>query len=316
MRETVLVQLVNPSPLARMFGDKYDVIEPVGADPTTLYPPERLATIRAVVSNGSTEHANKLMDCLPNLGLIACRGTGFDRVDVARAKQRGIIIANSPGANAYAVAEQAMALMLAAMRTIVGGDHAARSREWLLARTSRPAGYGLHKRRIGIYGMGEIGQKIAARCAAFEADVQYFSRRKIDGLTYIYHPTLESLADWCDVLQIAVRAGPETTHAVNRDILRRLGADGFVINITRGSVIDEEALVEALRANAIAGAGLDVLDNEPDVRRDLLELPNATFSPHQGGNTIESRQRMYESVVENVDAFLSGRPVPYALKLD
>jgi lactate dehydrogenase-like 2-hydroxyacid dehydrogenase len=203
------------------------------------------------------------MDVLPKLGAIVCYGTGYDGVDLAAAASRGIAVANSPGANAASVADIAVTLMLAAVRRLPVADQYVRSGDWAAAKPSpmmRPQA-GMRGRKIGVYGMGEIGRKIAARVAAFETEIGYFSRSRHD-VPYRYFPTLEALADWCSVLMIAVRAGGDTNHKVNADILRRLGGDGFVVNISRGSVIDEGALVAALSDRTIAGAGLDVFASE------------------------------------------------------
>jgi len=165
-------------------------------------------------------------------------------------------------------------------------------------------------RRVGIYGMGEIGRKIAARTLAFEAEVGYFSRRRHD-VPYLYFPSLEALADWCSVLVIAVRAGPNTHRVVNADIFRRLGEDGYVINIARGSVIDQDALVRALTEETIAGAGLDVYAREPHAPDALTAFPNVVLTPHIGGHTLESHRAMQDCVIANLTAFFAGRPLAY-----
>src|SRR5262249_47383497 len=169
-------------------------------------------------------------------------------------------------------------------------------------------------RKVGVYGMGEIGRKIAARCAAFESEVGYFSRSRHD-VPYQYFPSLEALADWCSVLVIAVRAGTETHHVVNADILKRLGEDGYVVNISRGSVIDEKALVAALTDKTIAGAGLDVYAKEPHAPDVLTALPNVVLAPHIGGHTLESHVAMQDCVLANLTAFFDGKPLPYAVKI-
>jgi lactate dehydrogenase-like 2-hydroxyacid dehydrogenase len=168
-------------------------------------------------------------------------------------------------------------------------------------------------RRIGVYGMGEIGRKIAARAAAFETEVGYFSRSKHD-VPYQYFPSLEALADWCSVLMIAVRAGADTQHAVDAGILKRLGADGYVVNISRGSVIDQPALVAALADNTIAGAGLDVFEQEPHAPDALTALPNVVLTPHIGGHTLESHTAMQDCVIANLEAFFAGQPLPYQVR--
>jgi len=152
---------------------------------------------------------------------------------------------------------------------------------------------GMPGRKIGVYGMGEIGRKIAARVAAFEADVGYFSRGEHD-VPYRYFPSLAALAEWCSVLMIAVRAGSDTHHVVNADILKRLGPDGYVVNIARGSVIDQDALVAALTDKTIAGAGLDVYAKEPHAPDALTAFPNVVLTPHIGGHTLESHTAMQD----------------------
>ena len=165
-------------------------------------------------------------------------------------------------------------------------------------------------RRIGVYGMGDIGRKLAERVAAFETEVGYFSRSKHD-VPYRYFPSFEALAEWCSVLMIAVRAGADTHHAVDAEILKKLGKDGFVVNISRGSVVDEPALVAALTEQTIAGAGLDVFAREPHAPDALTALPNVVLSPHIGGHTLESHRAMQDCVIANLEAYFAGKPLPY-----
>jgi lactate dehydrogenase-like 2-hydroxyacid dehydrogenase len=171
---------------------------------------------------------------------------------------------------------------------------------------------GMLGRKIGVYGMGEIGRKIAARVAAFETEVGYFSRSQHD-VPYQYFPSLAALAEWCSVLMVAVRAGADTNHAVDADILKKLGKDGYVVNISRGSVIDQQALIAALTDQTIAGAGLDVYAREPHAPDALTALPNVVLSPHIGGHTLESHVAMQDCVMANLDAFFAGRPLPHAV---
>jgi lactate dehydrogenase-like 2-hydroxyacid dehydrogenase len=253
---------------------------------------------------------------LPKLGAIVCYGTGYDGIDLEAAAARNIEVGHSPGANAASVADIAMTLMLATTRRLLVADRYVRSGDWAASKQSpmmRPQ-TGMPGRRIGVYGMGEIGRKIAARCAAFESEVGYFSRSKHD-VPYQYFPTLEALADWCSVLMVAVRAGAETHHAVNADILKRLGGQGYVVNIARGSVIDEAALVAALAEGTIAGAGLDVYETEPHAPDALTALPNVVLAPHIGGHTLESHVAMQNCVLANLTAFFAGATLPYRVKM-
>jgi len=194
--------------------------------------------------------------------------------------------------------------MLAVTRRLLPADDYVRSGNWSAAKPSalmspQPGNPG---RRVGVYGMGEIGRKIAARTAAFETEVGYFSRSQHD-VPYRYFPSLEAMAEWCSVLMIAVRAGADTHHAVDAGILQKLGKDGYVVNISRGSVIDQPALVAALTDKTIAGAGLDVFETEPHAPDALTAFPNVVLTPHIGGHTIESHIAMQGCVIANLDAF-------------
>jgi lactate dehydrogenase-like 2-hydroxyacid dehydrogenase len=277
-----------------------------------MFSADELGSIRAMITAGGSPLPGKMMDLMPKLGAIVCYGTGYDGVDLKAAAERKIAVGHSPGANAASVADIAVTLLLAATRRLLVLDNYVRSGDWAAAKPSpmmRPQA-GMPGRKIGVYGMGEIGRKIAARCAAFESEVGYFSRSRRD-VPYQYFPSLEALADWCSVLMIAVRAGPETHHVVNADILRRLGEDGYVVNIARGSVVDQLALVEALTSRAIAGAGLDVYAKEPHAPDALTALPNVVLTPHTGGHTLESHRAMQDCVIANLTAFFEGRELAY-----
>ncbi|WLB13358.1 2-hydroxyacid dehydrogenase [Bradyrhizobium elkanii] len=312
MPDKVLVYSRFPKAQLIRFGERYELLNAAGKRVDEAFPKTELAEIRAMITAGGTALGTEAMDMLPKLGAIVCYGTGYDGVDLAAAAKRGIAVGHSPGANAASVADTAVTLMLASVRRLLVADNYVRSGDWARAKPSpmmRPQA-GMRGRKVGVYGMGEIGRKIAARVAAFETEVGYFSRSKHD-VPYQYFPTLEALADWCSVLMVAVRAGAETEHAINADILRRLGSDGFVVNIARGSVIDETALVAALTDGVIAGAGLDVFAREPHAPDGLTALPNVVLSPHLGGHTLESHVAMQDCVLANLDAFFAGKPLAY-----
>ncbi len=311
----VLIFSRFPKAMMTRIGERFDLMDTAGRPATEVFSPEQLSPVRALITAGGTKLGAAAMDQLPALGAIVCYGTGYDGVDLAAAAARNIAVGHSPGANAASVADIAVILMLAATRRLLAADNYVRSGDWAAARPSpmmRPQP-GLVGRRVGIYGMGEIGRKIAARVAGFEADIGYFSRSRHD-VPYRYFPSLDGLAQWCSVLMVAVRAGPETHHAVNADILKQLGADGYVVNISRGSVIDQEALLAALTDKTIAGAGLDVYDKEPHGPDALTALPNVVLTPHIGGHTLESHVAMQDCVIGNLEAFFAGTPLPYAVK--
>jgi hydroxypyruvate reductase len=312
MHDKVLIYSRFPKAQLQRFGERFELLNAGGRVPNEAFSAQQLADIRALVTAGATRLGADAMDMMPKLGAIICYGTGYDGIDLAAAARRDILVGNSPGANAASVADIAIALMLAAVRRLPIADNYVRSGDWAAAKPSpmmRPQA-GMRGRKVGIYGMGEIGSKIAARVAAFETEVGYFSRSRHD-VPYQYVPSLEALADWCSVLMVAVRAGVDTHHVVNADILRRLGSDGFVVNISRGSVIDETALVKALSDQTIAGAGLDVYAKEPHAPGALTALPNLVLTPHIGGHTLESHVAMQDCVIANLEAFFAGRPLPY-----
>lgn len=315
MSDKILVYSRFPKAMMVPIGERYDLLDSKGKPIAETFSPAQLSDVRVLISAGATLLPAQVMDLLPSLKAIICYGTGYDGVDLAAAARRGIAVGHSPGANAASVADTALTLMLASVRRLLVADNYVRSGDWAGAKPSpmmRPQA-GMLGRKVGVYGMGEIGRKIAGRVAAFETEVGYFSRSKHD-VPYRYFPTLEALSDWCSVLMIAVRAGAETERVVNADILRRLGSDGVVVNISRGSVIDEVALVAALTDGTIAGAGLDVFAREPHAPDALTALPNVVLSPHLGGHTLESHVAMQDCVLANLDAFFAGQPLPYAVR--
>ena len=296
MRKQVLIYSRFPKALMQRIGERFELMDAAGKPPHEVFTADQLSGIRAMVTAGSTPLRGDMMDRLPKLGAIVCYGTGYDGIDLNAAAQRNI----------------AVILMLAATRRLLAADNYVRSGDWAAAKPSpmmRPQP-GMLGRKVGIYGMGEIGRKIAARVAAFEAEVGYFSRSRHD-VPYQYFPSLEALADWCSALMIAVRAGADTHHVVNADILKRLGEDGCVVNIARGSVIDQAALVQALTDKTIAGAGLDVYAREPHAPDALTALPNVALTPHIGGHTLESHVAMQDCVIANLTTFFEGKPLAY-----
>ena len=313
MPDKVLIYSRLPKSLTQRFADRFELLDSGGKPAHEVFPAEEVAQIRALITAGGTPLGADDMDRLPALGAIVCYGTGYDGVDLKAAAARNIAVGHSPGANAAAVADVALMLMLASVRRLTAADAYVRTGGWVEARPSpllKPPP-SLSGCKVGVYGMGEIGRKIAARVAAFETEVGYFSRSRYDDLPYQYFSSLDALAEWCTVLMIAVRAGAETTHVVNADLLKKLGADGHVVNISRGSVIDERALVDALKGGTIAGAGLDVFETEPHAPDELTSLPNVVVTPHVGGNTRESHVAMQACVVANLTAFFAGEKLPF-----
>jgi hydroxypyruvate reductase len=315
MPHKVLIYSRFPKAMMVRIGEQFDLMDAAGKPPHEVFTAEQLSGVRAMITAGGTPLAGAVMDKMPSLRAIICYGTGYDGVDLAAAVQRKIAIGHSPGANASSVADIAVTLMLAVTRRLLPADDYVRSGSWSSGKPSpmmRPQP-GMRGRRVGVYGMGEIGRKIASRVAAFEAEIGYFSRSRHD-VPYQYLPSLEALADWCSILMIAVRAGADTHHAVDANILQRLDKDGYVVNISRGSVIDQRALVAALADGSIAGAGLDVFEKEPHVPDALTAFPNVVLTPHIGGHTLESHVAMQDCVIANLEAFFAGKPLPYEVQ--
>ena len=312
MPDKVLIFSRFPKAMMVRIGERFELMDAAGKAPTDAFTAEQLSGIRAMITAGGTPLGGAMMDMMPKLGAIVCYGTGYDGVDLAAAAKRKIAVGHSPGANAASVADIAVTLMLAVTRRLLPADNYVRSGSWSEAKPSplmRPQA-GNPGRKVGIYGMGEIGRKIAARVAAFECEVAYFSRSQHD-VPYQYLPSLEALAEWCSVLMIAVRAGADTNHAVDAKILQKLGKDGYVVNIARGSVIDQKALVAALAAEEIAGAGLDVYEKEPHAPDALTAFPNVVLTPHVGGHTLDSHIAMQNCVIANLESYFAGKPLAY-----
>jgi hydroxypyruvate reductase len=315
MPEKVLIYSRFPKALMARIGQRFELMDAAGKVPAEMFTAEQLSGVRAMITAGGTPLGAAVLDTLPSLRAIICYGTGYDGVDLAAVAKRKIMLGHSPAANAAAVADLAVTLMLAVTRRLIPADEFVRDGSWAASKPSpllRPQP-GNPGRRVGVYGMGEIGRKIAVRMAAFETEVGYFSRSRHD-VPYEYFQSLGALAQWCSVLMIAVRASADTHHAVNAEILQKLGKDGYVINIARGSVVDEAALIAALADNTIAGAGLDVFEREPHAPGALTAFQNVVLTPHVGGHTIESHIAMQDCVIANLEAFFAGNPLIYPVK--
>lgn len=265
---------------------------------------------RAMLTRGGASTPATLINALPNLALIACNGTGYEGVDLAAARARNIAVTNSPGGSATSVADLAIGLMIASARRMIVADRFVRDGRW---RTHPPPELpitpGLTGKRVGVFGLGTIGAKIAARAAAFEMEVGYHGRHAQPAVPYRYFDTLLALVTWCDILIIAARSTPETRGSVHGEVLDALGREGHVVNVARGAILDQDALVERLSDGRLAGAGLDVFDGEPSVPPALLQLPNVVLSPHVAGATKDAQDRTLALVLSNLDAFFAGRPL-------
>lgn len=267
--------------------------------------------VRVMVTNGTTGASRAMIDALPGLALICCLGTGYENVDVEVARARGVMVTHGAGANAASVADHAMALLLAAMRDLPRLDHGTRQGFWREGVGLRPIPTG---KRMGILGLGAIGERIARRAEGFEMSVAYHTRRPRADLPWRHVGSVAELAEQSDILIIAVPGGAETRHLVDAAVLRLLGPEGFLVNIGRGTVVDSEALAAALRDGTIAGAALDVYDGEPAIPPCLIDAPRLLMTPHCAAWAPEVRAAGAALVRGNIEAVLAGKaaltPVP------
>lgn len=259
--------------------------------------------IRGVVTGGHIGIPNDLADALPALEIVAINGVGFDKVDLAKAKSRGYRVSNTPDVLTADVADLAIGLIIEQARQLNRADALVRDGAW--PKGDLGLGTRVTGRRYGIFGLGRIGKAIARRLEGFDADISYTGRSRQD-VAYVFQPSLTELAGNCDVLVIAAAASAETRHAVNDKVLDALGPDGILVNIARGSVVDEKALVAALREKRIGGAALDVFENEPHVPPELFAMTNVVLAPHIGSATHQTRKAMADLVLSNLSAHFSG----------
>ncbi|MCG6121480.1 MAG: 2-hydroxyacid dehydrogenase [Microvirga sp.] len=308
MKKALLVAQPAPRRLLETLSEHCVVIGPV----ENWREPEEgdgLADAQAVLVYGGSPFEASTMDRFPRLELICCYASGYDGVDLDAARARGVAVAHSPGANAPMVADFALGLMIATVRRIVEADRLLRAEGWAAAR-GRPVA-GLTGRKVGIYGLGAVGREIARRALGFGMSVAYHNRRRPADVPYPRFDSLRALADHADILVLAARADDDNRHVVNAEILDALGPGGFLINVARGSLVDEEALVAALREGRIAGAGLDVFADEPNVDARLAQCPNIVMTPHLGGLTREAEIAAQGMILDNLRAFATGERVPH-----
>ena len=253
-------------------------------------------------------HANVdagYMDRLPRLEIIANYGVGYDTVDAAEAGRRGIVVTNTPDVLTEEVADLAIGLMLATIRQLPQADRYLREGKWL-ARPF-PLTATLRGRTVGILGLGRIGKSIAKRLEAFGLEIAYHGRSPQADVPYRYYPTLAGMAHDVHILMVVAPGGPETKHIVNAEVLEALGPEGVVVNVGRGSVVNERALIDALKARTILTAGLDVFEDEPRVPQELIALDHVVLLPHVGSGSVHTRNAMGQLVVDNLVSWFSGK---------
>lgn len=309
MKPTILMVPRMPETLIARLSEHFTLLGPMEHSTPEALPAGAEQAV-ALLTMGSLSTDAALIDALPKLRLICCYGTGIEGVDRAHAKARGIALANAGEANATGVAEFAMGLLLATARQIPQADRFVRAGRWQGNSVQRMASVpGLAGRRLGIYGLGAIGSRIAKRAAAFEMEIGYHNRSRRADVSYLYHDSLLGLAEWADALVVSARASAENRHAVNAAVLKALGPRGHLVNISRGIAVDEDALCAALETGVIAGAGLDVYENEPHVSDRLKALDNVVLTPHIAAASDSAQTAQQEVMFGNLKAFFAGEPL-------
>lgn len=293
---------------------EFDVVFLRDKSDPDIYLRDNGALFTGLVTNAGVGLNAETVAQLPNLKVVSSLGVGFDQLDQAALQPRRIHVGYTPDVLNDCVADTAMGLLLDCSRQLSAADRFVRAGKW-------PQGpYPLQRqvtgKRLGIFGLGRIGMAIAERASAFKMQIAYHNRTAQPEVEFSYMDSLESLAQWCDYLVIAVTGGAQTEGLVDTKILDALGPEGYLINISRGSVVNEAALIKALKDRRIAGAGLDVYINEPHVPVELMDLDNVVLLPHVGSATHETRQAMADLVLQNLRHFYHNgqvkTPVPWA----
>jgi D-3-phosphoglycerate dehydrogenase len=307
MKPSLLVLIHLDDPSRASIDAEFDVIyapDPSRRDAAIV---THGAAIRAVLTNGTTGLTAAEIDCMPQLELVSALGAGYENLPLDHARSRGIALVNGAGTNDHCVADHAFALLLAVVRDVPQLDRATREGVWRDHLPFRPQ---VSNKRLGIVGLGHIGAKVARRAAGFDMEVGYHNRKpRADAPLPRYFDNVEALARWSDFLVVATPGGAGTRHLIDAKVLAALGPHGFVVNVSRGSVVDTAALAHALAAGTIAGAALDVYEGEPEPPRALLELRNVVLTPHVGGRSPEAITASVDNFLDNARRHFTGTPV-------
>jgi len=263
--------------------------------------------VRGIATDGHAGASAALMEALPKLEIVSCYGVGVDAVDLSYAASRNVKVTNTPGVLNDDVANLGVGLLLAASRGIVSGDRFVRDRRWLKGNMSLR--HSVRDKPVGILGLGRIGKDIARKLGVFGCEIVYHGRHEQPDEPYRYYADLVGMARECDYLIVICPGSDETRNMVNREVMDALGPDGTLINVARGSVVDEPALVSALRDGRLGGAALDVFADEPRVPEALLTMDNVIVQPHQASATVETRQAMGDLMIRNLALHFSGQAV-------
>lgn len=306
MKPCLLILILLTDDDRATLGASYDLVYAPNADSRAQAVAQHGERVRAVLTNGTTGLSAVEIDRMPQLEFVSALGAGYENIAIDHARARGIALCNGAGVNADCVADHALALLLGAVRAIVQYDAACRAGVWRDDLPMRPTVTG---RKLGVVGYGHIGAKVARRAAGFDMEVGYHNRKPREGAQARYFDTLMALAQWSDYLVIATPGGPQTKHLVDRAVLEALGPQGFLVNVSRGSVVDTAALAAALEAGTLGGAGLDVYEGEPKPPAALIGLKNIVLTPHTAGTSPDVRNATVRHFAENARRHFAGEPL-------
>lgn len=304
--KVMVMSPIFPAALANLDA-QFDLVRCDQAEDRETFMRSNGKNCRAVILNGHVRLGTDELEYLPDLELVACTSAGFEAIDVAALKRSGIAMTNTSQALRDDVADAAVMLMLATRRNLLSCDAYVRTGQWGTD-GPYPLLSSLKGKRAGILGFGAIGQEIAARLLPMKLEIGYCARHQKD-VAFPYFSDAEMLADWCDILFVIIPGGKETYHLVGRDVLAKLGANGTLINVARGSVVDETALVDCLTTGKLQSAGLDVFQNEPHPNPALTMLSNVVLCPHHASGTTETRGAMAQLAVDNIAAHFQKKPL-------
>jgi len=302
-RPTLLVAQPHLAPLVALLAGRYDLLS-LWEDPSDA----QLAEVRAIIVAGEFAIDRALIDRMPRLGLIACFTVGYDGIDVAWAKDRGLLVSHAQDANDEDVADHAIGLIVGHRRAIVSGDRMLRAGEWHARAKTLTRSLG--GARLGIVGLGGIGRAVARRTEAMRMQVAWWGPNAKPDAQWPRADTLLALANESDILVVAARAHPGNVGLISADVIAALGPDGLLVNVARGQLVDEDAAIAALRAGTLGAAALDVYETEPTPAERWADVPNTVLTPHTAGATQEAVQTMAGMLVANLAAFFAGEPLP------
>lgn len=311
MKPKILVVGENVESHADHFRREFDVLLLSDKGDPEAYLTEIAPTVEGLaMSGGANPRCDaQLLDRLPKLSIVASLGVGAGMVDMDEVKARNLVATYGPGSNAVSVADFALALMLAVTRELIPYDRESRTGAWAASGTKGGYTTTISDKTVGIIGLGNIGRAVAQRSAGFDMEILYHQRHRNDDVAYEYVADVKSMAERSDYLVTCCPATDKTFHMVDGDVLAALGAAGFLISVSRGTVIDEAALIPALQAGTIAGAGLEVFEHEPDIPDVLTKMDNVVLSPHRAAFTHEATTQMRDMMMANLMAHFSGKPV-------